>query len=261
MTAHELEQHLKTYTGTLNPDEGILFGDATAEMKKVQVCFMATVEAIQHAIEIGVDTILAHEALFYPYPGIRNGIPPQGAMAWPANRERTRLLSEGGITVLRYHGSMDRVCIRDVFAQKLSLGKPVVQGESTTERVYEVEPCTLDEMIDRVKAAFDLDSVRMSGAHLNPAIRRVGLAWGGIGLFVNVGAVAGILRHGVDVLIGGETDEYGMLFATDAGVPFIETAHSVSENPGIKHFAGMLAKDLPDLGISYFENRRAWENR
>ena len=61
---------------------------------------------------------------------------------------------------------------------------------------------------------------------LSRPVRRIGIPWGGLALFVNVEFMQRILRHKPDVLIGGETDSYGLFFAIDSGVPLIEVGRA-----------------------------------
>jgi putative NIF3 family GTP cyclohydrolase 1 type 2 len=62
------------------------------------------------------------------------------------------------------------------------------------------------------------------------------------------------VEAGVDVLIAGETDNCGFRFASECGIPLIETSHEVCENPGFRHFSQMLAQQFPELRVSFFEN-------
>jgi len=260
MRVREFEEHLRSYRGTLNADEGIVFGDANAEVRSAQVCWMATADAIRNAAQQGADLILSHEALTFPHPRIRSGIPPTDHLSWPVNRVRLGLLSGAGISVIRMHGSMDHICIHDEFAKALGLPASPAAEEGLA-RTYDIEPTTLGPLVEDIKEKLSLDAVRVGGFDPDRPVKRVGLAWGGTGLFTNVAFQARILRQGPDALIGGESDACGFLFALDAGVPFIETGHAVSENMGVKAFAGTLSKDLPELRVSYYENPRPWAVR
>ncbi|NOY75007.1 MAG: hypothetical protein GXP32_04360 [Kiritimatiellaeota bacterium] len=58
---------------------------------------------------------------------------------------------------------------------------------------------------------------------------RVGLPWGGLGLFVNVAYQQFLFEHGCDVFIAGESDNMGFRFAEECGIPMIETSHEVNK--------------------------------
>lgn len=258
MKVWEFQNYLRGLTNSLGGEEGIMFGDASAEVRVVQVSWMGDVAAARNAIRIGADLMLVHEAPFFPYPGIRSGTPPTDCLSWAPNRERIRLYTEGRMAVLRLHSTLDKLCIYDDFARTLGLDNPVVDEEGFI-RIYAIEPATLGNMIEQVKKRLHLDSVRVSGGEdLSRTVSRIGLPWGGTGLFVNVDYQAALLRHKPDLFIAGETDTYGMHFARDAGVPMIETGHEVSENIGLRNFTERLRRDLPGLRAEYFENPRPW---
>jgi putative NIF3 family GTP cyclohydrolase 1 type 2 len=261
MKVCEFEDYLRGLEGFLNGEEGILFGDPTADIRGVQVSWMGDVAAAKNAIRTGANLLLVHEAPFYPYPGIRSGIPPVDCLSWPPNRVRTRLYNEGDLSVIRFHSTLDKICVLDDFARALGLGEPTVKEEGLVQ-IYTVDAIPVADLIKDVKDRLGLDAVRVSGADdLNKPVRRIGLAVGGCALFVNVGFQARLLRHQPDVIIAGESDAYGMLFATESGVPMIETSHAVSENFGMRHFTDTLRQNLPDIRIEFFENPRSWAIR
>jgi len=53
-----------------------------------------------------------------------------------------------------------------------------------------------------------------------------------------------LVNMGMDVLIAGESDSYGMRFVEEIGIPVIETSHELSENEGLRVFADRLKRDL-----------------
>lgn len=239
-------------------DEGILFGDREQEIKGIQVCWMASLDAIQHAGQAGDNLIIAHEDLYFPSWRPAGSTTPVEYLSWPVNVRRIGLLSQHGIAVIRSHGSLDRYCIFDAFAAKLGLGQPAV-NEGPYLKVYDLPPdTTYGELIERVKSALGMEAVRATPHDPAAPVRRAGLPWGGLGLFVNVGYMQSILTYGCDVFIAGESDNYGMHFALESGVPMIETSHEVSENPGLAQYAQELQEALPDVPVHYYENPMPW---
>lgn len=89
-------------------------------------------------------------------------------------------------------------------------------------------------------------------------VKRVGLPWGGLGLFVNVGYQQQLIELGCDVFIAGEADNYGFRFAVESGVAMIETSHEVSENPGLATFTELLAQAFPKVTFRFHENDCIW---
>jgi len=246
--------------GSLNGDEGVLHGSVNPRAKGVTLCWMATPDAILSAGKHGHNVLIGHESLYYPYNIVRKGEGPEGCWDWPLNQRRRALLDKYGLTFLRLHGSVDDICILDDFATMLGLGNSVVRHGIT--RVYECPPCTFDELVERVKKATGMARVRIAPTRQLPRrITRVGLPWGGLGLFVNVSYQQSLVASGCDAFVAGESDNYGARFALENGIPMIETDHEVSENPGLAHFTRMLAGEFPGVPFRFYRNRRVWQVR
>ena len=252
--------HLAGLKGdTLTGDEGVQWGDIHHGVTAIQVCWMATVPAIEAAAARGADLIVAHEELLYPYPLIRGRERPANHLGWDTNRRRLEALAAHGISVIRLHGTMDRICILDVFARDLGLDRPVEQRDHFT-RLYETEPRTIRQWIDHVKQVTGMPHLRVTPCDLDRTAGRLALVWGGTALFVNVEFMQGLIEMKPDLLVAGESDCYGFLFALGAGIPLIETSHEVSENHGVEVFAKQLAGEL-DVPVTYYDNERCWEVR
>lgn len=242
----------------LNRDEGVHHGDAARPIRRVLVCWMATCAALEAAGEGGYDLVLTHESLYYPYNAAVNSDNPPGWQDWPTNRARRELLARHNLVLLRAHGSLDEVCIYDDFAALLGLGAP--EATVGLAKVYAVPPRPLGELVRLVQHATGLGAVRVSAPRgMGQVVQRVGLPWGGLGLFVNVGYQQKLIAQGCDVLVAGESDDYGFRFAAECGIPMIETGHAASENPGLKHWARILAEHMPGLDVGFHEVRDAWD--
>ncbi|MCU0522882.1 MAG: Nif3-like dinuclear metal center hexameric protein, partial [Anaerolineae bacterium] len=165
-----------------------------------------------------------HESLYYPYEAPYIDRLPADWASWPTNQQRHDLLAAHDLTFLRLHESVDEICVLDNFANVLELGAPVVaQG---LLKVYEIPRCSLGALTSHVKACLGLQSVRVSPvAGLDQQVHRVGLPWGGLGLFVNVGYQQELIERACDVFIAGESDNYGFRFSQEIGIPMIETSH------------------------------------
>ena len=256
-TSNVLQLLIESF-GALGGDEGILFGDREQEVTGIQVCWMASLDAIEHAGKAGDNLIIAHEDLYFPSWRPQNSSTPVDYLSWRVNQRRIGLLTDHGISVIRVHGTLDRHCIFTAFANKLGLGTPAVD-EGPYLKAYDLPPnTTFGALVGRVKSALGMEAVRATPHDPAAPVRRAGLPWGGLGLFVNVGYMQSILKYGCDVFIAGESDNYGMHFAWESGVPMIETSHEVSENPGLAEYAQELQAMLPNVPVHYYENPMPW---
>ena len=241
----------------LNADEGVQHGQGDRSLGGATVSWMASPDAILSAGESGHDLLIAHEALYYPSDVLTSTNPPEGWEEWTVNRQRKQLLEQYGLSFLRLHGSVDEICIFDTFAELLGLGEPVFADGLV--KVYEIPPCPLSDLVRDVKGRIGMTSVRVSGCgDMERTVRRVGLPWGGLGLSVNVGYQQRLVACGCDVFIAGESDNYGFRFASECGIPMIETSHELSENPGLRRFTEILARALHDVAFRFYENACIW---
>jgi putative NIF3 family GTP cyclohydrolase 1 type 2 len=241
----------------LNRDEGIHHGPGDRAVRGVTVSWMATPDAIRAAGASGHELLISHERLYYPYDVVIAASAPAGWREWKVNRQRRQLLDEFGLSFLRVHGCADEICLLDEFVALLGLGAPVFADGIL--RVYEIAPCPLSDLVGRVKERTGLPGVRVAAAGdpLRP-VRRVGVPWGGLGLFVNVGYQQRLVELGCDVMIAGESDNYGFRFAVECGIPMIETSHELSENVGLRRFTGMLGEAFADVAFRFHENACIW---
>jgi putative NIF3 family GTP cyclohydrolase 1 type 2 len=264
-TIADVIAHITRLSGhPLYRDEGIHFSPVEAAAAErpltgVTVCWMATPAAIEAAGRRGHQLLLGHESLYYPYDAAVGAPAPEGWQDWPVNRQRRDLLARHDLSFLRGHGSIDEICILDDFAALLGLDQPVKVVDPWV-KVWAVSPCTLGKLAQRVKQRMNLPRVRVSPAgEPDRLVSRVGLPWGGMGLFTNVGYQQQLIEQGCDVFIAGETDNYGFRFAAECGIPMIETSHELSENPGLSHYSAMLSAAFPQLDVAFYETPCVWQ--
>jgi len=262
ITAYDILDWVTTQSGhPIGPDEGVSFGPARQEVRGLSVCWMPDPPAIRAAADAGHQLLIHHEALTHPYPGLTFAGCGHGAerqyLAWKTNAQRLTALGQAGLTSCRVHGSADDISIFQACADMLGLSR-CVAGEGWS-RVFEIEPVPYGELIERVKAATGMPALRATCCEgMGRVVRRVGMPWGGLGLFTNVWFMQGLIEHGLDVMIAGESDNYGMRFCTEVGVDLIETSHEISENPGLAAFAKRLAEAFPDLDVRFIDQPCVW---
>lgn len=232
-------------SATLNRDEGLIVGSPDTEIRGILTCWMPTVDALEKAGDEGCNLVVCHEQFyFYPYFSTEKVQPAH--LKWRPTQRRVEAVNRHGLSVMRLHGTMDMLHNFDDFVELLGLTN--TKRGSGYSRVFPIQEITFGELIERVKHTLRLDHVRTVG---DPSrrVRCVGVPMGGLGLDSNLSYLQLCVELGADVLIGGEADEYGLTFVADADIPYIETGHFVSENPGIIKFAAHIQKDFPGLKV------------
>ena len=257
-TVNDIMRHIESLSGRpLEPDEIVYHGSADTRVTRVVTTWMPTPEAIREAAKRGAELLIGHEVLEFPQLYREAAHPECIGRMWLPNTERRRLLETHNLTFLQVHGSADHICILDEFAALLDVGSPVY--EKGLVKVYEIRPTRLRDLIDRVKRQVHMDCVRVSGVtDPDQKVHRVGLPWGGYGLFANAGYLDLLKRQDCDVFIAGEACNLGFHFATELGIPMIETSHEISENPGFRRFTQMLSGAFPDVTFHFHELACAW---
>jgi putative NIF3 family GTP cyclohydrolase 1 type 2 len=237
----------------INHEEGVQHGSAEAKVRGVTVCWKAVPKAIAEAGLRGDDLLIGHESLYYPYYFDFDPDRTPGWPEWGINRRRKGQLEENHLTYLRLHSSVDTICIMTDMGRWLELGEATRTEHGSP--VWEISECTVRELADRVKRISGLPAIRITAPKgMDHRVSRVGLLVGGAALCPNGGAFEPPIRAGCDVLIAGETDNYGFRYAAECGIPLVEISHEVSENPGLRRFTKMLAARFPDLAVSFYEN-------
>jgi putative NIF3 family GTP cyclohydrolase 1 type 2 len=258
-TVQEIIDYVTGLAGRpLGGDEGVQHGSPETQISGATVSWMATPSALEAAGAAGHNLLISHESLYYPYGVLTPDDPPVGWWEWPINRRRNELLERYGLAFARLHGTLDHLCVCDAFAELLQLGEPAESDGLV--RIYEGAGCTLRELVWRVKGRAEMPAVRVvrAGGWDDP-VSRIGLPVGGLGLFVNVGYMEKLIERGCDVMIAGESDDYGFRFALESGVSMIETSHELSENPGMRQARDLLADRFPEVEFSFFPNTCPWE--
>jgi putative NIF3 family GTP cyclohydrolase 1 type 2 len=238
----------------LGMDEGFRWGDPGVEVSAVMVAFFPTIEVIEACAAEGCELLIVHELLQMPYPWRDDGDLAQH-LTWRVNRRRISALAKHEITLFRAHGTLDHFCIHRAFVEMLGLGEPVVRDGFVS--LFGIPPTTVHELAAQVRERTGMSAVRVSG-DLDREVSRVGLPWGGTGLSVNARFLNSVIELDPDVLIAGESDEYAMRMVRDCGVALIETGHAVSEEPGVRQFAGYLGEQFPGLRVVFHECEPAW---
>jgi putative NIF3 family GTP cyclohydrolase 1 type 2 len=259
----DILQFVECKTGhQIHPDEDITFGARTANLTGVTVAWTVNPDTIAAAAAKGHNCIVHHEALTYPYPAFTSG-KERHYLSWPINVQRLSLLARHDMTSIRLHGSLDELYIFDAFARQLRLQEHVDGNESNEyppQRIYSSPVDTFGELVEHVKATMGMSALRTTLHERDRPVERIGLPWGGVGLFVNVNYAQSLFDLGVDTLICGETDNYGFRFADELGIAVIETSHEVSEEEGLREFAEEL-RDALNIDVRPAHTECVWRVR
>lgn len=223
------------------------------EVKGILVCWMANAGARQTALERRANLIIAHESPYYTTPNFDPGCPHPDT--WQVNVAIKKFYAENRIAFIQSHRTLDSFCIARLFSEHLGFPLPIVhQGYKGFEftLVYDLPPITFAELVADLKKRMKLSRVRTSLCKPDKIIRRVGLGWGGVSLSSNLQYMELLLQNRVEVVIGGEVDEYAMEYYRESSMEWIELGHYASEIIGLEKAAQVIAKQFSEIPVTCY---------
>lgn len=236
------------------PDDelGFLWGDPNREVKRVGCVWDLNAFSIRACVRRRIDLAICHEALWRPtqespwYEG------PAAAEILP-NRLRRELLERHGLVVYRSHSNWDALPgfgISDSAVASLGLKGLKRVARKKFFSVDELpRPMTVAALGARVAAGLGFSGCRLFG-QTNRKIRRFAFLIGGFGENQHHMPQAA-KALGAEAIIIGEMSEFIAIGCLEMGLPVIESLHSVSEIPGIKQQALLLAEKLAPIQVEY----------
>jgi len=237
------------------PEDRLYEGDPETDVSGVLFCWMANEGARRTAVERGANLIVAHEAPYYETLHVDAGCPPPSD--WLVNQRIRQFYREHRVGVIRSHRTLDAYCIPRVLAEHLGFPAPAVcdghRGYEFT-LVYDLVPQPFAALVRRLKERMGLDRVRASARPPDAMVRWVGMGWGGVSLSANLQYMELLRRHGVEVIIGGEVDEYALEYYRESGMDWIELGHYATEIIGIERASRDMSAAFPGLPVSCYRD-------
>jgi putative NIF3 family GTP cyclohydrolase 1 type 2 len=223
--------------------DGLKWGNPDAEVQAVGTTWMATMDVLQRAAQLGCNVIVTHEPTFY-WDDVGTQQPEyeiaaQGGTPTDAKR---RFLDQHGMAILRIHDLWDGYPewgIAASLARLLNWGTRV--SEPGQVPIFQVRPVPLGEVARYAKLRLRLRAVRVVG-DLSQEVSKIALA---VGAFGGLPVVQEALQLGADCLLGGECSEWQVVrFCQDINFGLVLLGHCESEEPGMAAMAAFLRAQL-----------------
>ena len=224
----------------------VLFGDPNREITKIGVCWVATIPAIESAIQNGVNFIISHENCFY-----EESTSPRAALL-EARKAKMDLLAKHRICVFRCHDVWDRIPefgVADRWSKAIDLvfeSRPVNSYYSYAN----FKPTPVSDLAKKVAAAlkpYGQDSVTVLGDP-NQVVSR---------LAIGTGAITDIftmIKGGAQCFVttdDGINNWIASQYCVDFNLPMIIVHHSISEMPGLAGMLEYLRLNIKDIETLY----------
>ena len=251
-TANDIHKHLLSHATWVDREKTVdsfRSGDPGRDVHTVAVGWMSTIYDLRQAVRLGCDLFITHEPTFWehwaPESKYRHDL---------GGIEKTRLLEESGLVVLRCHDAWDawpEIGIRDGWARGLGLTNQIGVSHDKWSAFFEVPRTTLRKFARHVAAKvkpIGQDSVQVLGDP-DMTVSKIAV---GVGCYTpDIDAI----RQGADCLIGTydgnwyywETRERFV----ECGAGVISVEHGTTEYWGMKNCADYVAKTWPGLKVHY----------
>ncbi len=227
--------------------DGVVCGSPDTEIKKAAVCFTATAEIVQQAIDAGCNLIICHEGLF------SGDDSDYGAYYQRVIDGKQALLDDSGMTVLRIHDHAhlaDPDFIHEGFLRKLDL--PLAEREKpesfAVSRYVLADPIPLANLIERIRQRITHGPVGLIGP-LDLTVRSFMMCLGN----VNNRRIERMYLRDTDLFIGGEANELGQMeFVREAAFfgerrSLLLLGHCGSEYSGMEYMAEYIGRWVPSV--------------
>ena len=233
---------------------GIQVGDPEAEVQGVLLCTDATEAVVAEAIERGFNLVIAHHPLiFRGLKKIMGRTPVERAVAMAIKHD---------ITIYSAHTNMDSAWQGVSFRMADKIGMKNVQfldvndvppyGDSNATTagcgvIGDIDPAPAREVLQRVKAAFEVGAVRYSGAG-DTIVGRVALC-GGAGGFLLDKAVA----MGAQLYVTADM-RYHDFLDNSQRIVVADIGHYESEHFTKEIFLEIIQKKNPTFAVAFAKN-------
>lgn len=253
MKVYEIMQLLETQ-GTwvhrsLRTRDHLLFGDQNQDVHRIGVCWVATKQVLQEAMEKQIDLIISHENPFYQCST------QMYTAAMLAAEEKKQLLRTYGISVYRCHDVWD--CIRefgvvDQWAKRLGFAfEPRKQSDYYV--AANIPEMSLGELAQHTADVLQQDHEGGAYTFGDPKkqIHRIVI---GTGAITNLYEM---LEYQPDALIvsddGIHTFDVAQ-YALDQSLGMVVVNHSACERAGLKAMVPWLQERIQGVDVSYLED-------
>jgi putative NIF3 family GTP cyclohydrolase 1 type 2 len=233
----------------------LIEGNWEYQVNGVATTFMATVDVIRRAIEMGCNLIITHEPTYFTgwdkIDWVKND---------PIYQQKKALIDDSRLSIWRYHDHMHSGNTDLIYAGLLKdLGwENYLNKELPQPHCYTIPTTTVAALVGFLKKTLGMKVIQVVG---NPDMKcsRVGILVGGGSLGLGQEEMPAKLMHDqqLDAMICGEITEWTLsAYIRDAAAlgfnkAMIVVGHERSEEPGMKELAHRLQPLLKDIPVHF----------
>lgn len=236
----------------------IIIGNKENEVTGVVTTFMATIDVIKQAIELGTNFIITHEPTWF-----NGGDESDWCQSDSVYLAKKKLIEDANITIWRLHDHMhinpNKDYIYDGFLKEIGWTSYMLE-DPKMPHAYEIPETTVDDLALFFKNKLEMDTIQVIGEGSN-RIRRVGILVGGgsLGLGREMMPMEQMEQKNLDVIICGDITEWTLsAYVNDAkqlgmNRAMIVLGHERSEEAGMKYLVSFISDLIPELPVTFVD--------
>ena len=226
----------------------VKIGDPAQPLTGIVTTFLATVEVIEKAAQLGANLIITHEPIFYNHRDETDWLADK-----PVYEAKRRLIEQRRVVIWRFHDLLHTLQPDPTVAGLLDELEWIACALPEQLHFCRIPPMTLRQLADWVKTRLRIETLRVVG-DLDMPCQGIALLPG----CPSRNAQIGVLAQGeVDVVITGEISEWETSeYVRDAtrlgqGKGLLVLGHAASEEPGMRRVTPWLQARLPGIDIRF----------
>lgn len=274
MTVKEIIDGIIHKTG-LDPLEKtcdqLMSGSYNMEVTKIVTTFMATVEVIKKAAELGANFIITHEPTWFT-----GGDTTEWVKEDPVYLEKKKIIDDNNIAIWRFHDHMHMGHEDGIYRgfdeefgwkdYKIHMSTDSNDFLDKFGACYQIPRTTLGDLSMFFKNKMQMDVIQIVG---NPdmMVEKVGVLVGGgsLGLGFEELPMRLMKEKDLDIAICGDITEWTLsAYIRDASQlgmnkGMLVLGHERSEEPGMKHLGTWLSSVVGDLPVVFIDAQEPFE--
>lgn len=241
----------------------LMAGSYDMEVTKIVTTFMATVEVIREAVDIGANFIITHEPTWFTGMDTTEWLEKD-----PVYLQKKKLLEENRIAVWRFHDHMHMGAEDGIYRGfEKEFGWDIYKMAETEDNrlkhfgaCYSIPEISLKNLCQLFKDQLDMDVVQIVG-NPNMLVRRVGVLVGGgsLGLGREERPMMLMEERKLDLVICGDITEWTLsAYVRDAAAlgmnkGMLVLGHERSEEWGMKYLGEWMHSITGDIEITFLD--------
>jgi putative NIF3 family GTP cyclohydrolase 1 type 2 len=251
MTAQDVVERMKdqlTCAWAKKTVDTFKAGHPEQEVTGVACTFMATVDVLKKAAELGCNLVITHEPTYYNHLDQKDLLEND-----PVYAAKQAIIEENKLVVFRFHDHWHRTSPDGIYVgmiDKLQWSPYLVQGE---KNIFELPGNTLGEVTEHMKKVFPDAIIRVIGDP-DLVIEKAAYSAGAPGSTTHIRLLQ---KEEINLVIIGEAPEWESLAyvndASQAGLPksMIILGHTISEEAGMEYCATWMQTFIKEVPVHF----------